>query len=538
MSEPSSNGPTRRQLTTYLAALTAAGATTAMAPNAARAQSGAPAAPQAGAASSATAGAPFVVPALREWQGQDGKFTVDQHTRVTVPSGDQRLLQLARTLTDELTELTGVRLRPPRVTDAATDDHQIRLQLTPDDRHSEGGDRFREEGGRIVVRPRYVRISGPAYAGVYYGTRSLLQILVGSDDCTVPAGTVADWPAYRQRGFMLDVGRRFFTPEFLRDYIRVLSWFKFNDFQIHLNDNEIQAPDGDWSKAYSAFRLASDHPKWSGLAAEDGSYDRATWDSFEELGAACAVRITPEIDAPAHSRPFVAFRPDIGLHDGNSDHLDLANPEATAFMRDLFDEFVPWFRSPVVHYGADEYEGPVEQYQAYFNEIAEHLRGLGKRPAAWGSLSQMGGSAKGFDREVLMYSWNNGWYGPHALKKDGFRFVNINDVQQYIVPFADYYNGNGLDSRFLYDSWAPHVFPDEQSLAPLDPDLNGAMFAVWNDLVHEDYTELDVHGLVNKTLGILSQKCWAAERADGHDHDQFQRAVRKLGLGPGLRVLR
>lgn len=102
---------------------------------------------------------------------------------------------------------------------------------------------------------------------------------------------------------MLDVGRRFFTPEFVRDYISMMSWYKLNEFQIHLNDNEIYPSNG-WENAYQGFRLVSEDPYFDGLAAEDGAYDREDWQSFEDTAAAHSVTIIPEIDVPAHSRSF------------------------------------------------------------------------------------------------------------------------------------------------------------------------------------------------------------------------------------------
>lgn len=529
MTENESFRPSRRVVTAGVAALAAGGLAV-------------PLAGQAGAAArrvrrAAAQEAPPVVPALQEWAGGEGEFEVTSDTRV-VTSGDRRLRRLARTLTGELEEVTGVRPRPPgtaRGGQRATG--EIRLTVDRSERHAPGGERYREEGSRITVTADAITVVAPTYAGAFHATRSLLQILVRSAATgarAVPSGTAVDWPDYARRGFMLDVGRRYFTPEFLRDYIRVMSWFKFNDFQIHLNDNEIKPPEGDWNKAQSAFRLRSEASAWAGLAARDGSYDRATWDSFEDLAEACAVRLTPEFDAPAHSRAFVKFRPDIGLDGG--DHLDLGNPASTAFMKELFTHFTPWFRGPVVHYGADEYGGPVEQYRGYFNDIAAHIRSLGKEPAVWGSLSQIGGTAEGYDNNVRIHSWNNGWYGPQAIKKDGYEFVNMNDATLYIVPFADYYHGQGLDGRYLYEEWAPHVFPDGESVEPYDPALHGALFAVWNDLVHEEYTERDVHGLVNKTLGVLAQKMWNP-RAEGPDYDAFQEGVTALGLGPGLELL-
>lgn len=479
---------------------------------------------------------PTVIPALQEWDGGDGVHRLGPQSRVVVPAENSgELLALARQLTRDIADVTGLEIAPPRTTRRSRPAQgEILLRLDPAARQVEGGELYAREGYELAVTGDAVTITAPAYSGVYYGTRSLLQILLHDElRSRVPVGTARDWPNYRLRGFMLDVGRRFFTPGFVRDYLRVMGWFKLNDLQLHLNDNEIKAPDGDWSKAYDAFRLRSEKSEWDGLAAPDGSYSRADWDSFEDTAALHAVQLTPEIDAPAHARSFVRFRPSLGLDGGNSDHLDLSKPGTTAFMKEVFEEFVPWFRSPEVHYGADEYTGPEAQYRGYFNDMAAHLRTLGKRPRAWGSLTEMAGSADGYDRDVTIHSWNNGWYGPQAAKADGYEIVNTNDGLLYVVPFADYYHGHGLDGRYLYDSWEPHIFPGKESLAPGDPALRGAMSAVWNDLVHATYTQQDVHGLVEKTYGTLAQKMWSGT-GQGLPYAEFTALLRRGSLGPGL----
>lgn len=331
---------------------------------------------------------------------------------------------------------------------------------------------------------------------------------------------------------MLDVGRRFFTPDFIRTYITLMGWFKLNELQLHLNDNEIKAPDGDWSKAQAAFRLRSGNPALAGLAAEDGSYSREEWDSFEDLAAAHGVTIIPEIDAPGHARAFVALRPELGLDGGNSDHLDLSKPESTAFVKEVFTEFVPWFRGPDVHVGTDEYTADPQLYRVFFNEMAAHVRSLGKQPRAWGSATRMTGDAEGYDRDVIINSWNNGWYGPTEAVRDGYRFINTNDDLLYIVPFADYYHGEGLDGRWLYDHWEPHVFADGQTVEPpYRGQLLGAMSAVWNDLVHASYTEADVHRMVEPTFGLLAQKMWTGA-TPGVTYDDFMESAKAIGAPP------
>lgn len=473
---------------------------------------------------------PAVVPALQEWDGGHGSFELRERGRIVVASRqDGTLGRLAAQLASEVDQATGRKLSVSPRTPQKGD---IVLSVDPALAKG-GGPRFAEEGYDLKVTKKNVTIAAPTMKGVYYGTRSLLQMLLLDDGRdSVPVGTAKDWPNYKVRGFMLDVGRRFFTAGYIRDYLRVMGWFKLNELQLHLNDNGFKG-DRPWSEVQAGFRLKTDDPELAGLASKDGAYDRADWNSFEDTAAANGVTIIPEIDAPAHSRAFIRFRPSLGLNNGESDHLDLAKPETTTFMKSVFDEFVPWFRSPDVHFGADEYTVDKPRYKTYFNEMAAHVRTLGKHPRAWGSLSIMSSTADGYDRNVTMNSWNNSWYGPQAMKRDGYSFINTNDALLYIVPFANYYHGHGLDGKYLYDQWEPNVFPGGQSVAPGDPQLLGATSAVWNDLTQDKYTELDVHGLVEPTFGVLAQKMWSGTKA-GVPYSDFLGTVRKLGVGTGL----
>ena len=383
-----------------------------------------------------------------------------------------------------------------------------------------------------------VEIVGGGDKGVYYGGRSLLQALLGSTDrASLPVGTAVDYPDYALRGFMIDVGRRYFTPQYINSYLRWMGWLKLNTLQLHLNDNEIDAPNDDWSQAYSAFRLASSTPAFAGLAATDGSYTRADWDGFENTAAANAVTIIPEIDAPAHARAFIEFRPELGLNGGNSDHLDLGKPASTEFMKSVYTEFAPWFRGPTVHIGIDEYPTSLAaQYKTYVNTIAPHVRSLGKSVNAWGSFSYMSGGGAGYDKNMVINSWNNGWYSPTAAIADGYKVINSNDVLLYVVPFAHYYHGQGLDGSSIFLNWSPNIFGGSHNLAAQHPSLLGAMPAVWNDLVRTPYTELQVHGLIEKSFAALAQKMWSPTKG-GTDYSVFLGKVLTVGQGPGTSYL-
>lgn len=119
---------------------------------------------------------------------------------------------------------------------------------------------------------RNATLSAPTAKGVFWGTRSLLQIL-NNEQGALPKGVARDFPLFPNRGFMLDVARKFFTIDYLRQYVKILSFYKMNEFQIHLNDNGFsQFFNNDWNQTYAAFRLESD--RFPGLTAKDGAYTK------------------------------------------------------------------------------------------------------------------------------------------------------------------------------------------------------------------------------------------------------------------------
>ncbi|WP_461108978.1 family 20 glycosylhydrolase [Tessaracoccus terricola] len=500
----------------------------------------APLAPFVQEASAAPNDAPTIIPALQEWVGAEGDFTLSPESRIVVEAETRGV---GEQLVTDLAAVTGLELD---VTESAPAAGDIVLDLDAALTDDTNPERFAEEGYVLEATAEQLTITAPTSEGVFYGTRTALQGIVKSNGrASFPAGEATDWPDYEVRGFSLDVGRRFFSEQFIRDYISMMSWFKLNEFQIHLNDNQIFLDEGQgWADAYSGFRLASDDPAFAGLASTDGSYDRAEWESFEDVAASHSVKIVPEIDVPAHSLAFVKWDPELGLHSGaeagiQSDHLDLtdANYDYTADkIKSVFDEFIPWFEGPDVHFGADEY--PRDQrdgYLRFFNDMAQHVRDAGKQPRAWGSAGVMhDGDTSGYDKDVIISSWNNGWYGMAAAFEDGYEFVNMNDGTLYVVPFADYYHGAGLNNQGLYDVWYPNRMWDTDIVPAGAP--AGAMFAVWNDLVDADYTELGVHGLIRESFAVIAQKTWKAQDPT-LSYAAFTDVLKTVGHGTDLQVI-
>jgi len=176
---------------------------------------------------------------------------------------------------------------------------------------------FGREGYKVIIDDN-VKIIANAYPGLLYGTRSILQLLSQSKKKnSLPEGVLVDYPEYKIRMLMLDVGRKFIPFNELKDYIRSMAWVKLNELHLHLNDNSFGH--------YPGYRLESD--LYPDLTSKDGFY---TWEQIRELqdfGHVYGITITPEIDSPGHSLAFTLVRPDIKSPYLGDKYLDIQNPE-------------------------------------------------------------------------------------------------------------------------------------------------------------------------------------------------------------------
>ena len=473
--------------------------------------------------------APAVIPSLREWQAGSGSFMIDSASRITIdPSYTAQLQDTAHVFQNDLFAMTGNSL--PVVTTSSPIIGDFFLTLKNSDRGIGSEGYLLKVGDSIVI-------SANTSTGVFYGTRTILQILIQDSAKThIVRGTARDYPRYQERGFMLDVGRKFFSLNFLEDYVKFMAWYKMNDFHLHLNDNEIDGGKSpDWKHKYAAFRLNSPHFK--GLAAKDGSYTQQDMRELQAVAKQYAVTITPEIDAPAHDLAFTQYRTDLANKTDSKEFLDLTNPKTYTFLNSIWDEFLPWFDSPRVDIGADEYTtNNADKYRQFINTYDAYLKKKGKMVRMWGTLTWMTGSVA-VNNDIVTDVWDNRWANPLATVQQGFQIINANDNILYIVPKAGYFH-DYLDTKLLYEQWEPNIFSfyhPNLDLSPHDPHLLGGMFAEWNDMLGKVVSDTDVHARVKPAMQVLSEKMWSGPTTD-LIYDQFLQLASIIGEAPGTHL--
>ncbi len=470
---------------------------------------------------------PFVIPELKEWRGGEGFLPLTTETRITYPKGQTDLQRIARMLVADCQELLGY---APQVVEGKARKGDLHLSLKKD---KELG----SEGYEIRITDR-IELSAPQAIGVYWGTRTLLQIAEQNrEDLALPKGVIRDCPDYAMRGFMMDCGRKFIPLHYLQDLVKIMAYYKMNVLQLHLNDNGFkQYFENDWNKTYAAFRLESD--TYPGLTARDGHYTKQEFVDLQILAENHFVEIIPEIDAPAHTLAFSHYKPELGSKEYGMDHLDLFNPETYTFMDGLFKEYLegeqPVFRGPRVHIGTDEYSNKnpkvVEKFREFTDRYIRYIESFGKQACIWGALTHAKGTTPVKSENVIMSAWYNGYAEPKEMVKQGYKLISIPDGYLYIVPAAGYYY-DYLNTEMLYKEWTPaHV--GNVVFEEKDPAILGGMFAVWNDHCGNGISTKDVHHRLYPALQTLAVKMWTATPSLAYDAFNEQR--QRLSEAPGV----
>lgn len=480
------------------------------------------------AAAGAPNAKPFVVPELKEWHGGEGYVSLYDMGRVVVPPGDAEAARIAEAFAADCRALLGVELtagegKPGR--DA------VSLSIKAD----KG---LGDEGYEIRTTRGGVQVTAPTATGLYWATRTLLQVAEPGETRRLPLGAARDWPDYPIRGLVMDCGRKYLPLSYLRDLVKIMSYYKMNTLQVHLNDNGFrQFFGGDWDKTYAAFRLECE--TYPGLTARDGHYAKSDFADFQDEAAARFVEIIPEIDVPAHSLAFSRYLPEIGSRDYGMDHLDLFTPETYAFLDGLFGEYLagdrPVFRGKRVHVGTDEYSNRDQAVVEKFREFTDHyirlVEGYGKQACVWGALTHAKGETPVKSEGVVMNAWHNGYADPAVMAREGYKLISIPDGLVYIVPAAGYYY-DYLNEPHLYANWTPaHV--GNEVFAERSPSILGGMFAVWNDHVGNGITVKDIHHRLYPALQTLSVKMWTGA-ATGLAWETFDAKRAMLSEAPGV----
>ncbi|MFH8502406.1 glycoside hydrolase family 20 protein [Streptomyces flaveolus] len=377
------------------------------------------------------------------------------------------------------------------------------------------------ESYSMTVRDGRVTVSGPAEAGVFYGTRTLKQAVDGGG--TAPEGVVKDEPAKPKRGFMLDIARKHYDADWIKDRVRELGDLKYNELGLHFSDDQ-------------AFRIESDsHPE---IVSQD-HLTKAEVKEITDLAASRHITVVPEIDSPGHLGAVIAAHPDLQLRNvrgtATRGAIDISKPEAAEIVDDLLNEYADLFPGSQFHLGADEYQAlVVPDPEASYPTLAAAAR---EAYGSGGTVADLTtGWLNGRAKTVLAddrtpRAWNDGffkdtsvaplkdikvayWTGKEIGARPPSEYLSAGrDVLNYNDEFLYYVLGEPQTFVYptgerIYEQWTPRVLRGTTAVdAKYDDQILGGSFAVWGDIPNAQ-TQAQVAAGIRLPLAATVQKLW------------------------------
>ena len=478
---------------------------------------------------------PDTIPALREWAPAPGRFVLEPSSRVIART--RALAPEARLLAEDLRRRYG--RRPPVLVAAspAAGDVELALGLR---------ERLGPEGYRLTTEA-HVTIDARTRAGAFYGTRTLLQLLARGR--SVKAGTARDYPRYPERGLMLDNGRRYYTPGWIRRRIREMAYLKLNQLHLHFSEDQ-------------GFRVESrSHPE---IVTRPFLTKREVR-GIVALAQRHHIRVIPEIDMPGHLTAALARHPELQLTSSQGvrapGKLDVTSPAARRFARDLILEYLPLFPGGYWHVGADEYLGGAayddypqlerwaeqrygetangaDAYLAFVNWVDRLVRARGRTLRVWND-GLAGGTVVRLRPGVVVDWWAELGPGPRALAARGHRVLNGGWWPTYYVVGA---LGRVRPSvRAMYERWRVNAFSGLALNLALPPNpaevlpaasrrVLGSELHVWNDDPSAETVAATARGIAPR-LRVLAQRTWDSADAE-RSYPGFAALARRIGSAP------
>ena len=327
-----------------------------------------------------------------------------------------------------------------------------------------------EEAYTLHVTTNEVRIQALSNTGVIRAAQTLNQLAEGTDtdgqNAVLEAATIRDWPSFKVRGFMHDVGRSFIPFDELKHEIDLLSRFKVNVFHWHLTEKLA------WRfevKAYPQLTANENMIRYAG--------DYYTQDQCKELEAYAAERgvtIIPEIDMPGHSDVFTKAM-----------GFSMQSDQGVAALKNILDEVVTTFpNAPYIHIGGDEV---TITYPNFLQTMADYVRGKGKKVVMWNRLVAGPPTAAQCDMTQM---WATAGKVVSGLPNIDCRYNYTNHFDVY------------ADLVGIYKS---NIYYTQQGTN----DVAGTISAAWNDTKTNTWQDIVRQNNIYANILASTERAWA-----------------------------
>ncbi|WP_103070085.1 family 20 glycosylhydrolase [Aquimarina sediminis] len=404
---------------------------------------------------------------------------------------------------------------------------------------------FDDEEYAVSITKDQVSIKAKTDQGLFYGMQTLMQLLPQYNTTNktqlpfkIQAVDINDKPRFAWRGMHLDVSRHFFSTDFIKKQLDVLSLFKINKFHWHLTDDQ-------------GWRIEiKKYPKLTSIGSKrknaDGTFHQGyyTQEEIKEVVAYAKERfidVIPEFDTPGHAIAILAAYPELSCEDEKyevrnlwgveSSILCAGKEETYTFIEDVIKELSSLFPYEYYHMGGDEV--PKDQWknslvcqelkkreglkdekeiQSYFMARVEKiLVKYKKKMIGWDEILE-----GGITPTTNIMSWQGEEGGIKAANEghdvimtpSQFCYFNFyqGDPKAEPLAFGGYIP---LEKVYNYDPIPKEIAEDKKK------HILGAQGNVWTEYTYEDET---IEYLLYPRILALAETTWTQKENKAYDN--------------------
>ena len=507
-----------------------------------------------------------LVPMPAQMSVGTGSFTLGGDIVICQPK-DKAIAKVVKNFVNEIKATTGVKIktdtyRKTKYEGVQKSDKKAAAHIALSVDETMG-----DEAYKLTVKERLITIRAAKPAGFFYAFQTLKQLLprnvmagvydASIEEWSIPAVDIEDEPRFAWRGFMLDEGRHFYGKDEIKKIIDVMAAYKMNRFHWHLTEDQ------GWRIEIKKYPKLTEVGAWRnsrvcgwGDVKPDGIryggyYTQKEAREIVEYAKERFIEIIPEVDIPGHSQAAVASYPEFLACDPENAHevwlwqgvsadvINVANPRAVQFAKDVIDELTAIFPYKYIHLGGDECPTHKWEHNSdcqaqlkeigstnyrdlqinFYRQIKEHIA---QKPADeqrslifWNEV--LHGNTASLGNDITIMSWIGADNAAKEAAKRGFSTILSPQIPYYInrkqsnLPTEPHSQGYGTETvEVVYN-----YIPMNNVPAELQPKYMGVQANFWTEWVE---TADIVQYLMLPRLAAVAEAGWTPqERRDYND---------------------